>query len=85
MNRIAVSLEGMKITGVFESHWSWSTKASGLVVGTMVQARVEKNKLIVMTPEGKTIKARIVRREMESPAGQSKSEVKVSAREMDSR
>lgn len=66
MNRITVSLQGMKITGIFESHWSWSVKASNLVIGTEVKAMVEKDKLIVLTPEGKTIKARIVRRERES-------------------
>ncbi len=71
MNRITVSLDGMKITAVFEAHWSWSTKASGLVIGTEVQAMAEKDKLVVVTPEGKTIKAKIVRRELESPAMQS--------------
>jgi hypothetical protein len=70
MNRITVSLDGMKITGVFESHWSWSSKASNLVVGTEVMAMVDKGKLIVVTPDVKKIKAKIVRRELEStPSG----------------
>ena len=66
MNRITVSLEGVRVTGVFEAHWSWSTKASSLAVGTDVRGMVENDKLIVLTSEGKTIKAKIVRRELES-------------------
>jgi hypothetical protein len=65
MNRVTVALDGMRISGVFESHWSWSVKAADLVVGTEVPAKVEKDKLVVLTPEGKTIRARITRRELE--------------------
>jgi hypothetical protein len=50
MNRITVSLDGMRIWGIFKAHWSWSTKASSLIAGTEVQAMVDKNKLIVVTP-----------------------------------
>jgi hypothetical protein len=63
MNRIAVALDGMKVTAVFEAHWSWSPKASNLVIGTAVQAKLDKENLVVKTSDGKTIKAHIVRRE----------------------
>ena len=66
MNRITVALDGMKITGVYESHWSWSPKASDLVVGSEVKAMVNKGKLVIVTPDGKTIRAKIVRRELQS-------------------
>jgi hypothetical protein len=66
MNRIAVSLDGMKITAVYEAHWSWSPKASNLVIGTEVQAKLENEKVVLLTPDGKTIKAKIVRRELRS-------------------
>jgi hypothetical protein len=36
-----------------------------MVIGTEVQAMAEKDKLLVLTAEGKTIKAKIVRRELE--------------------
>jgi hypothetical protein len=72
MNRIAVSLDGMKVTAVYEAHWSWSPKVSNVVIGTEVQAKVDKDKLVVLTPEGKTIRARIVRRELQpQPVGDS--------------
>jgi hypothetical protein len=64
MNRITVALDGMKITGVYESHWSWSPKASDLVVGSEVKAMANKGKLVIVTPDGKTIRAKIVRREL---------------------
>ena len=38
----------------------------------------EKDKLVVITPEGKTIKAKIVRRELESAAKQSSETADVS-------
>ena len=63
MYRIAVALDGMKVTAVYEAHWSWSPKASNLVIGTEVQAKLDKEKLVVQTPDGKTIRARIIRRE----------------------
>ena len=66
MNRITVSLNGMKISAIYEAHWSWSPKASGLVIGTLVQAKVDGDKLIVVTPDAKAIKAKIIRRELEA-------------------
>jgi hypothetical protein len=63
MNRITVALDGMKVTAIYEAHWSWSPKVSNLVIGTEVQAKLDKENLVVKTDGGKTIKAHIVRRE----------------------
>lgn len=65
MYRVVVGLDGMKITGEYEAHWSWTFRASDLVVGTDVQAMVEKDKLTLVAPNGKTLKAKIIRRELD--------------------
>jgi hypothetical protein len=56
----------MKITAVYDAHWSWSPKASNLVIGTEVQAKLENEKLVLLRQDCKTIKAKIVRRELQS-------------------
>jgi hypothetical protein len=66
MNRVTVAVDGMKITGVFESHWAKSPRASDLVVGTQVEAKVTDDKLVIALPNAREIKARIVRREIGS-------------------
>jgi hypothetical protein len=66
MNRMTVSLDGVLITGVFETHWGKSPRASDFVVGTTVQAMIEGDKLLIAVPNAKPIRARIVRREIES-------------------
>jgi hypothetical protein len=66
MNRVTVSLGGLRVTGVFEAHWAKSPRASDFVVGTAVQAMIEGDRLLIAVPDSKPIKARIVRRELES-------------------
>ena len=65
---VTVLIAGLKITAqYYTADPSGPRAASQLVVGDMVQARVDGKWLYFVVPSGKTIKARIVRQERVEP------------------
>ncbi|MEO8465177.1 MAG: hypothetical protein ABI640_07520 [Gammaproteobacteria bacterium] len=65
---VTVLIAGLKITAqYYTANPSGPKAASQLVVGDMVQARVDGKWLYLVVPSGKTIKARVVRQERVVP------------------
>lgn len=65
-NSLTVELDGMRYTVDYQTILSGGKNAaSNFVVGTEVQARVHKDKwLVLLRPDGKTLRVRITRREL---------------------
>ena len=61
MFTVTVGLNGMSYSAQYQQRRSF--KPSELVVGDSIEARVEDDKLILRTAEGKEEKAKIIRRE----------------------
>lgn len=71
MYRITVAMEGMVYTGTYDAHWVWSFRPGNLTVGDEIFAKIDKNTLILKRPDGKELKAKIIRREHESTVSSS--------------
>jgi len=64
MYRVTLGIDGLKVTAVYEAHWSGSFRASELVVGTEVPCAVGDQQIVVTSADGtRKFKAKIVRRE----------------------
>jgi hypothetical protein len=63
MYAITVAIDGIAVTGEYESRWARSYKPSDLVVGDEIDAKIEGKKLVIKRPDGKELKATIIKRE----------------------
>jgi hypothetical protein len=67
MNRVTVVIDGMRITGEFESKTVRSTSAKDFRLGADVLVALERNKLLLTAADGSVVTAKIVRREKQQP------------------
>jgi hypothetical protein len=72
MSRVTVALDGMRVTGEFESESGRSARATDLKVGSEVPAAIERNRLVLQMPDGTVVRAKIVRREKIRVPGQTR-------------